>query len=256
MKATTLVLLLCFLSFACTKKSTTSSNTQPLQVSQVPQRSDPQNLGDLDDGTADPFVPPVVIPTPTIPNNLNQFCGTLFTDFYDSKPRFLIDTETIAYVLRTDIYELEQVISRLIYPSDSQRVCIDGLKTAAVASATSDTFLDGYIITVEDDAILHPNRPEEAVFGFELCGSFRFVTEPGGAQYIEANSGNVFYIVNNINLSAVPNFSELAMDPAFVVKGCMYSDTAPYNNFAVTFKKYFDAEALNFGTLEVEVPVF
>ena len=42
---------------------------------------------------------------------------------------------------------------------------------------------------------------------------------------------------------------------AVEVKGCMYSNQAPYNDFSYTFKKHLKVEAYDFGPLIPEVVV-
>ena len=163
-----------------------------------------------------------------------------------SIPEIIIDKVNGFVIEPGDIRGLANYIdyfasNRLTYPSDAMEVCVQTNMDNGMLVSSS--------VNIIDSSAAHPERTLADDYSYEVCGEFKYITDNGGRTYLEVNDSGVPHIVVDENMPALtlPSFSD--ENGALVVKGCMYSDEAPYNNFSYTFKKHLKVKAYDFGPL-------
>lgn len=255
---TRLLLVLTLLLVSCGKsespKNDGEGSTAETSTSNTFNTGAPGNSGNGPTGNSDPvdptqlpgYVPPPggnPPPTPTPGPNLTEVCGIVFSSFYDDLVHLYVDENTTHTVVDGD-YSATYYFSsaRLTYPNDSKEVCVQSYMENGNLVASS--------VNIIDENAAHPERPLGSTYSYEVCGDFQYYTDNGGRTYLEVLDSGVPYIVVDENMPALtlPPFTD-GEGAALSVKGCMYSNTAPYNDFSYTFKKHLRVQEFDFGPL-------
>lgn len=212
----------------------------------------PADNGNGPTGTLDPVdettlsgytPPPVVAPGPVAPPapTLSEVCGVVYASFYDQVVRLFDGSQT--YIVSDGDYSASYYFAsnRLTYPNDAQEVCVQSYMDNGMLVSSS--------VNIVNPLADHPERPLNTDYAYEVCGEFKYTTDNGGRTYLEVNDNGVPHIVVDENMPALslPAFSD--ENGAVVVKGCMYSNQAVYNDFSYTFKKHLKVETYDFGPL-------
>jgi hypothetical protein len=252
----TFVLLLVLLVASCGSSTAPTNEGEGVQSNNSTAANEfntgaPENNGNGPTGNSDPvdetalpgYTPPVVGPGPVTPPapTLTEVCGVVYASFYDDVVRLYSNSQT--YIVSSGDYSATYYFAsnRLTYPSDAMEVCVQTNMDNGMLVSSS--------VNIIDSSAAHPERTLADDYSYEVCGEFKYITDNGGRTYLEVNDSGVPHIVVDENMPALtlPSFSD--ENGALVVKGCMYSDEAPYNNFSYTFKKHLKVKAYDFGPL-------
>ncbi len=204
-----------------------TGNSDPVDATELPGYTPPPA------GTPGPVTPPAAV--------LSEVCGVAYASFYDDVVRLFDGTDT--HIISDGDYSASYYFAsnRLTYPNDAMEVCVQSYMDNGMLVSSS--------VNIMNSSADHPERVLNADYSYEVCGEFKYITDNGGRTYLEVNDSGVPHIVIDENMPALtlPAFSDA--NGAVVVKGCMYSNQAPYNDFSYTFKKHLKVNAYDFGPL-------
>lgn len=251
----TFVLLLVLLAASCGSSTAPTNTGDGIQTNTNTVEEFSNGLGSDNGngptGNSDPvdetelpgYVPPagdtgVVTPPAQV---YTEVCGVAYASFYDDVVRLFDGTST--YIVSNGDYSADYYFAsnRLTYPNDAKEVCVQSYMDNGMLVSKS--------VSIVNEMASHPERPLSETYAYQVCGEFKYITDNGGRTYLEVNDSGVPHIVVDENIPALqlPAFSD--ENGAVVVKGCMYSNMAPYNDFSYTFKKHLKVNAYDFGPL-------
>lgn len=254
---TKILLVLTLLLVSCGKTEAPKSEGEGVQADASTATTfntgAPGNTGDGPTGSSDPIdptqLPGYVAPSgddpvvPVVGPTLTEVCGTMYASFYDDVIR-LYENENTTHVLSAGDYSATYYFSpaRLVYPNDVLDVCVQSYSDNGSLVVSS--------LNVMGSDVMHPERPLSASYAHEVCGDFSYVTDNGGRTYLQVVDSGIPYIVKDENVPSLvlPSFTD-SEGAAITNKGCMYSNTAPFNDFSYTFKKHLNVQEYDFGPL-------
>lgn len=258
---TNILIVLTLLLVSCGKTEAPKNEGEGVQTdtstSNTFSTGAPGDNGNGPTGSSDPvdptelpgYVPPtggdpvVTNPGPT----LTEVCGVAYASFYDDVIRLYVNENT-THVVSAGDYSATYYFSpgRFSYPNDVLDVCVQ--------SYTDNGSLVVSSVNIMSTDVMHPERPLAATYSTEVCGEFSYLTDNGGRTYLQVIDSGIPYIVVDENVPALvlPAFTD-GEGAAISNKGCMYANTAPYNDFSYTFKKHLKVQEFDFGPMNPEV---
>lgn len=189
-------------------------------------------------------------------STLEEYCGVLYKS---SNGNFtFIDGTTGSYSTVQDVTaNASAVLENISFPNDSYSACLSGEKklqrvyTVQSIYALSSKIPYSYTLSSIDASYImlseaynpHPERESlTEAFRYEYCGEFEYITFAGddSTEYLQLTTDIRGYLLEGE--SSIISKIEDALEGKSRIEGCVYGDSAAYNNYDITYKKYFDVE--------------
>lgn len=234
------------------KKNNTSSNTNPESTShESPTASQTSNVNIGPTGDDDPVnyedvetpgqvtnydTPFQEEASPELPGSPIEVCGDMYKEL--NNDTVFLKTENTTYHIKKFSYESDIYLRTFNFPNDSVEICSSGYSTTENSTPTI------YLNKIQESvAIDNPSLSFSGDYTYKICGDFSFYIDLAGNSLWQIRSESTSYFVEN------PNDLELPATPNPSVKACIYSNTNYYYDFSISYRRFFDAQAIDFGRL-------
>lgn len=234
-------------------KKNTPATTNP--ISEAPS-TEPENLGPT--GVSDPVDPdgvgavdpvdyyPTPDPddTPQLPGTPARKCGIVYKQA--NNPVIFFQENGQMFMLQEFSYDSTVFLRSIRFPNSSFNTCIDGYvdnNNFHVNTTESQT-------PATNPAKLYQNGE----YSQEVCGHIAYVRNFSGVTSLNVKVGNVYYEIkpqmNVVVPPGVPTVSS-SITESNSVEACVYSNTASFYNYNISFKPQFNALAFDLGALNL-----
>ena len=256
MKKTISLLALLLLVTSCGSESSDTSTNTSTDTSTNTSSSNPimETNNNLNIPVQDVIDEPIVTdgvtyypdPDPIVddpaPGSDYQGCGVLYRVMNSDQLMFSSDSNSTLFNANDYGRQARTIMSQIRFNgrvgAEALQVCFQGYQNGSdvfveniqsYSSTSNPTDLDGYNV--------------------RICGYTAYQRSSNGQDYLVLQSEQVNYIINNISPQGVPAVARAYVDATNGVESCYYGNSAPYRDFSITHKPFFNASAVDLGDL-------